>query len=648
MAKPVNSKQPPKKIAPQKSKRPWLNGLLIAAMAFVLYANTLKHSYVLDDITVVTENHFVQMGVKGIPTILRTSYWMGYSGSNELGYRPLSLVMLAVEWQLSPGNPFLNHLVNVLLYAFTGFILYLTLRRLFPNNNPFIPFVATLLFVAHPLHTEVVANIKSRDEILSFLFSVCSLYFLVRHMRVPKNKMLIASLLFFFLAIISKENAITVFGIVPLVIYFFSGITTKKNLTITALFGATILFYIALRLLLPEGFTFRKGMPLGDNTLVASPDTLSRLPTAVNILGRYLLLLIFPHPLISDYSYNQIPVVNWSNTGTLLAIAAYLFLIVFAIKTLKQKSLLSFSILYFLITLSIVSNIFFLVGATMAERFLYMPSLGFCIAVACLVSRMKKLIAVALVSTVFILYSFKTFSRNQDWKNNYTLFFKDVQSAPNSCKLQYYYSVAIIDKLQATPHDADYQKQIAQDAIDHLQKTLSIWPHYVEAREQLGYAYYLHGDIEKAKATYLNAQEHGSHNPKLYNNYAVAFIETNEPHKAVPLLKKAIAQNPEYPEALNNLGSAYVRIGKWDEAVVVLQKAIALKPDYEIAMKNIARAYGNMRDFENALKYLERAEQLAPFDPEVFMLKGYTYKFKGDSVAAISALEEYKRLFRNN
>jgi tetratricopeptide (TPR) repeat protein len=352
-----------------------------------------------------------------------------------------------------------------------------------------------------------------------------------------------------------------------------------------------------------------------------------------------------PLTLISDYSFNHIPIVNWGNPGTLASLAIYSFLIFVAIKNFKRKNLLSFSILYFLITFSIVSNIIFLVGATLAERFLYTPSLGFCIAAAFLLSKLNKKTSVAAMLMVTLLYSVKTIARNNDWKSNYTLFSKDIESAPKSCKLNYYYSVAILDEVQLSYSPEPLRKEAAADkAIAALKRALTIMPHFIEAMEQMGYAYYVKGDFENAKRNYAIAAQHGSPSAKLLNNYAVAYIETNEPEKAVPMLEKALAQNPNYVEASNNLGSAYNRLGYWDKAVQVLQKAIKINPRYGVAYKNIARAYGNLRQWDTALDYVSKAEQLIPGDPEVYMLKGYSYHYKGNRQAAEAASVEYARL----
>ena len=135
--------------------------LIIAVFAFVLYANTLHHEFVLDDNSVILENTMTQGGASSLKEIFSTAYRAGYPNAENNLYRPLSKAMFAVEWQLSPNNPGIHHFVNVLLYALACVVLFIVLSR-WTKINIYILFITALLFVAHPIHTEVVANIKSR------------------------------------------------------------------------------------------------------------------------------------------------------------------------------------------------------------------------------------------------------------------------------------------------------------------------------------------------------------------------------------------------------------------------------------------------------------------------------------------------------
>ncbi|MFA4852260.1 MAG: hypothetical protein WC599_07050, partial [Bacteroidales bacterium] len=160
--------------------------------ALLLYANSLFNQYALDDRLMITENQFTKKGFNGIGDILSTDSFVGFFGKQKNlvaggRYRPLSHITFAIEYALFGFNPFIGHLINILLYAFSCLLVYKALLKLFPSGNKHwyltIPFIATMLFIAHPIHTEVVANIKGRDEILSLLGSFGALYFILKYIE---------------------------------------------------------------------------------------------------------------------------------------------------------------------------------------------------------------------------------------------------------------------------------------------------------------------------------------------------------------------------------------------------------------------------------------------------------------------------------
>jgi protein O-mannosyl-transferase len=134
------------------------------------YANTMGHEYAYDDVGIIQQNRFIQQDIAGIPDLLKTSYWYGNGETNQGAYRPLSMIAFAVEQELAPGKPHVGHFVNVVLYSLTAVHLFGVLCRLLRGCSIYVPFIAALVFVAHPLHSEVVANIKSRTALLCIFF----------------------------------------------------------------------------------------------------------------------------------------------------------------------------------------------------------------------------------------------------------------------------------------------------------------------------------------------------------------------------------------------------------------------------------------------------------------------------------------------
>jgi len=212
-------------------KNIFMQSLFIALFSFGLYTNSLWFDFNLDDGLMITENKFTKQGIGGIKEILTNDAFVGFFGKQKNlvaggRYRPLSQVMFAIEYQIFGANPFPGHLINITMYAFLCWFLFLILRKLFKVDNKIpwyksMPFIITVLFASHPLHTEVVANIKGRDEIMSLLGSLTALYYMMRYLESKKILHLLIALLFLFLGLLSKENAITFVAIIPLTLFVF-------------------------------------------------------------------------------------------------------------------------------------------------------------------------------------------------------------------------------------------------------------------------------------------------------------------------------------------------------------------------------------------------------------------------------------------
>ena len=249
-----------------------------------------------------------------------------------------------------------------------------------------VPFLATLLFIVHPIHTEAVANIKGRDEIMSMLFSLLALYSSLRFMDAGNKKWLIVGLSGYFLGLLSKENAITFLAVIPLTIYFFSDTDWKKLKTLLFWLLVTTVAYLILRFNTAGIPKF--GQEVNDlmNNPFLGMKSGEKFGSIMFTLGKYIQLMIWPHPLSHDYYPYAIPKASIFTLLPFLSLVLYGVLIYFGFKGLTKKSVYSYSILYYLITLTIVSNIVINLGTFMNERFIFMASAGFCIAVAYFIS----------------------------------------------------------------------------------------------------------------------------------------------------------------------------------------------------------------------------------------------------------------------
>lgn len=676
---------------------PWkLTYLFTGILALLLYVNTLGHDYTVDDTTVIKNNRFTTQGMAGIDDIFTHSYRAGFWERKEGLYRPLSVAMFAMEWELSPDNPFPGHLINLLLYALSGVMLLATLRRLLPALHPIIPLATALLWITHPLHTEVVANIKSRDELLSFLFGISMLYSFIRWKLEKRSGMLLLSLLCFFLALLSKESSVTWAGVIPLAAWCCLGFDIRKCLTVTLPYLALLAVYFGIRISVLGEIGGGYELMLINNSLLGAESLSARIASAIYILGRYFGLFLFPVTLAFDYSYNTLPVVGFGNPLVLITLLIYLAGIYSAFKKIGQRSPVSFAILFFLGTFVLVSNVFFLIEATMAERFLYTPSLGLCLLIALVAGQwatkgqkikntitaadlLKNKMSIPLLA-VLLLFSARTLSRNADWKDNYTLLRKDVQSSPESARIRYALgSTLLVEKALLEPEGSSVRMNYLDEAIVQLNKGVSILPNYNDAWYHLGIAWKEKGDAKNAIAAFEQARAYkpftepsrlvsagvaygmaGQYDKAIadlreavrldpkdadaWNNLGLYLSDANQIAPSLEALDKALALRPEFDKAWYNRGNALARGNNFRAALGDYAKALSISPTYTDALNNSGNCYIMLRQPDSALAYFKKAVEADPGNAKAVINLAVTYQSTGDTASARVWMEKAKSM----
>lgn len=630
-------------------------GFVLSIVAFLLYANTLSHQYTVDDATVLANNKLTTQGAKAIPEIFTSAYRKGFWERKESLYRPLSVAMFAIEWQIAPNNPHLGHWLNVLFYAITAFVLFSFLNNLFRDYKMYLAFFISLLFITHPIHTEVIANIKSRDEILSFLFAILSLKMLLKYFETKSILYFIVTSFYFLLSLLSKESAVTLVLVAPLIFYFFRNVQVKKSILLSIPILITVVIYLTIRFLVLGGITnFTEILPI-NNSIVTADSFVSQKATAIFILGKYASLLFFPHTLCFDYSFNQIPNQNLANAGVLISLLFFTFLLFYALKKIRVKQLLSFGILFFLITISITSNVFFLIESVMAERFVYLPSLGFCIAVVASLALLLKFQPKAkdvtnlaslynvnkplsLVLTIICtLFSFKTIARNFDWKDNLTLLSTDVKTSPESARIRYAFGSAILIEQALKEDDEGGKQNLLSKSIEQLEKGVSILNTYSDAFYHLGLAYKEKKDFPNAVKNFEAAMRNKTWNDAdFFIAAGVAYGMNKQYEQSVATLNKALALKPGNAETYNNLGVYYDEWGKTDSSIWALNKAIELDGKSQSAFYNMGNTYAHKGDFNKAIEFYKKSLELNPDNVDAINNIGNSYASQKDFSNALN------------
>ncbi len=576
-------------------------GVIVAVFSFLLYAQTIPYTYTLDDYSTIKENHVVQQGFSGIGTLLHTSYRYGYWASNDELYRPLSLVMFAIEWQLAPDIPAFGHFINICLYALCGFLLFNFLSRLF-KNNLVISFIGTLLFMAHPVHTEVVANIKSGDEILCLIFSILTVQWLLDYLEKNTTPKLFLSIFAFFLAMMAKESAITMIAVIPILLFTFKNLPRNKNITAVLPLFLAVFVYMALRGNALGGIVNTKSVLPIDNVLASAPNFFIRGANAMYVLGRYLILIVFPIHLSDDYSFSEINLLPLSDWRILLSVVVYICIAGYAVYKIREKDTIAFAILFYLITISIVSNIVVIIGTVMADRLTFMPSLGFALVVALLLTKLfktenittantsigeffktnSKVIGVACI--ILALYSFKTVTRNPVWYDNMSLYLSGIVDGPNSTRNHYLYGIELKNRDAKNEKDSVKKDAIYKHAIAELKIATQLYPQNFDAYRDMAVIYHKMRDTVAAYANYDSALKYNRADDKTFNNRGVIFFEGGQYQRALDDFQNAVRWNPRYSDAWKNLGSCFGTFGQYQKAIDNFNESLKYEKD------NVSRA----------------------------------------------------------
>jgi len=450
------------------------------------------------------------------------------------------------------------------------------------------------LYAVHPVHAEVVANIKSLDEVLAMLFALLTAWFVVRANDERNTWSTLLSGLCFFLALTAKENAITFLAIVPLVVWY-----TTKDLKRSAVQFAA--------LLLPaSGYFLLRSAALGPEPQVAWVDDFlsnqfhgasipEHLATAALILIRYIKLLFFPWPLTTDYYPPMIPLVGWNDARAIGGASLVVAACAFGLSGLRKRSLSGFGLLWFLITYSVVGNVFINLGTPMNDRFLFLPSAGFAVVLAALFvfahSRVRSPFAAgvgrSLVALVLVGFAAQTFSRNRDWRDDLTLFAHDVVISDKSARCHVMYAKLLVEAAAGSPDKSRMQQQL-NDAQQHLLRGLEIFPDYALAHGLLGKLAMDRKDYHVATDHFIACLERDSTEDVALKN--LAFIgrrmgEAKDFAGAERAFGAAMRFDPNATEPYLFLADALMRTGRADSSLVLLDRVIAMKPDHADAFR---------------------------------------------------------------
>ncbi len=619
------------------------HGWLVFFLGILLYANTLTHEFTQDDAIVIYDNMYTTQGIKGLSGLFTKDTFYGFfkeDGKAKLvsggRYRPFTPAMFALEWQIIGKKPWLGHFMNIFLYGLLCFMIYKVMVSLFCHREDsdrmrYLALVTALLYAAHPIHTEAVANIKGRDEIVSMMGAILALYAFVKYIDTAKINYLFLAAVSFFIGLMSKENTITYLAVIPLALYFFRDLSFLQSVKKSAFLVVPVIIFLIIRASILGNDFGGTPMELMNNPFLKIVDGRyvafsggEKMATIIHTLGRYVQLLIFPHPLTHDYYPRHIDMMTFGQPRVLLDGLMYILMAVIAVKGWAKKSIVSFGILYFFITLSIVSNIVFPIGTNMSERFMFMPSLGFAMVLGYLLVKLvydykghTALLSVCAI--ILLLYGSKTVTRNQVWESDFELFTTDVHTSRNSAKVLNAAGGSLVDKYGQNENKEVREKHLVQ-AMEYLDRATEIHPTYKNAYLLKGNAHFFIGSYEKAVEAYDTALKIDPNFSDALKNQAIALREAGkyagekqgDMTKATLYLEKSYQMAPQDMGTVRLLGVLNGVKGNHLEAFKFFKAVSDAQPENANAYLDLSTAYRNLGDQENAEKYFQKAISLDP------------------------------------
>lgn len=597
--------------------------LILVVFTALLYYNTIFNYFSLDDNYINTSNEQSVQGFKALPEIFTTLY--SDNGEQAYGYRALTRATFAVEYQFTANssyNPYISHFINLMLYILAALVLFKVLNRLFRNYNPWFAFLVVAVFIAHPTHTEVVASLKNRDMLLHFLFSFLAIWQFIRWIDLDKTRHLIVGLVYFLLALMSKETAIVQLAIFPLVLYFFTDIKRNKLLVFVGVSAAVlVLFFGARMLFLPAT---NRVYDLMENPLVFETSFLKRIATGFYGLGFYLKLLIFPFPLLYYYGYNMIPVVGFSNIWVILSAIAYVGFLVVALMNLKEKKFISFALLFFLIHMSMYANFVKPVPGIVADRFVFFSSLAFAMVLIWLLFGLLKVriaqeklptgktAGIVLTVLLFLIpYGYYVHQRNKVWKSTYSLYKHDMKWLDNSVKANNLYASEMIRQVNVElAKPVNPYKFVLQPILlaeKHYQRAIEIDSSHVASLNSVGIINSrIHGNQALLRERSFLKQGKLEEAEKARKESEVYFL------KALDYFNRALKFDSNNGSSYYNVGNLYEIMQQYDSAALYYQKEINTDGPMPMSLSRLANIHYQSGDIPLAIQENETLKKLFP------------------------------------
>ncbi|XP_076023604.1 protein O-mannosyl-transferase TMTC1 isoform X2 [Genypterus blacodes] len=638
---------------------------VLVALCVLCYGNSLHGELVHDDVWAIINNPDVRPG-SSLWNVFTNDFWGKRMADNtsHKSYRPLCILTFKLNILLGGMTPLYFHLINVCLHcAVTCLLMHTGEHCVFRDAR--LAFITALLFSVHPIHTEAVSGIVGRADVLACLLFLLTFHSYIRSVAVcgsvdslPSTvslSSLVVSLMLGTCAMLVKETGVTVFGVCVLYdilvlchkpLSHLSGSRLRDLLRSCSpfikrafLISAYVVIIMSFRLWLMGG-----SMPLfseQDNPASSSPHLLTRCLTYCYLLSFNAWLLLAPVMLCYDWQVGSIPLVeslgDIRNLATVLLAVVMVSLCVHCVSSLQEESReVVVGVLFLVFPFIPASNLFFRVGFVVAERVLYMPSMGCCILVVHGLSRLCSMLGrwgttVLSISMLLLLllFSWRTVQQNHVWLSREALFRSGIQILPQNAKVHYNYANFLKDSgrsqeaihhyitaLRLYPQHASAMNNLGtltrdpDEAEHYYRKALDTNPQHNRALFNLGNLLKSQGKENEAEALLKDSIRFGPHFADAYSSLASLYAEQKHFAEANAVYVRGIEKCPDSSDLHNNYGVFLVDTGQGELAAAHYQRAIHLKPAHYVAMVNLGRLLRSSNENKEAESWYKRALQV--------------------------------------
>ncbi|MAF20369.1 MAG: hypothetical protein CMI55_01665 [Parcubacteria group bacterium] len=508
--------------------------LICFGLVFLIYGSSLGGSFVFDDRSIVNHQNILS-DLNNLPEVLIMGYWTPEAGL----YRPITLVSYLFNYSFLGSGAGNFHLINLILYALTGYLLFRLISKLFLKEK-WLAYLTSLLFLVLPIHSEVVANIVGRAEILALFFSLLFFLELVKKESNPWK-----AGFWMLLAIGSKETAIAALPIALFIVFYKSRARINRKIIVDYLphaliSGLAALVYFVARWLVLNQYFMMANASLVENPLKFASGS-ERVATGFKVLFIYFKKTFWPINLCSDYSYNQIPVLtSFLNLESILGLLILLFFVLGMIFFLGCWPVLALGSAFFIFAYLPISNLIFPIGTIAGERLIYFASVGLCLYLASALlllcrfkSKIFRLIFLILIIGLLVFYGGVSFTRSLDWLTEKSLFISAAQCAPNSVLSRS--DLATVFYFERK-YDLAEQEALAANQI---------YDKYSKGINNLGLIHWKKGEYQKAKQQYFKAIRNWPPYEGIYENLFLLYLSQGQEEQAIKWLKLFFLDNPE-------------------------------------------------------------------------------------------------------